>query len=117
MARKTKTAALATNTEIVQSTAAASTKRRRKALTAEKSPETPPTLSDTDGKLITGKLGILASAVGKPDGATIDELVDATGWQRHTVRAALTRLRQRGIDATLMTVDDRKAYRISATGA
>jgi hypothetical protein len=29
-------------------------------------------------------------------GATITELTTTTGWQPHTVRAALTRLRQRG---------------------
>lgn len=43
----------------------------------------------------------------------LEELTAATGWQRHTVRAALTRLRQRGIDARLTTVDDRKAYRVT----
>lgn len=30
-------------------------------------------------------------------GATITEIVDATGWQAHSVRAALTGLRKRGI--------------------
>ena len=29
-------------------------------------------------------------------GATIDELIDATGWLPHTTRAALTGLRKRG---------------------
>lgn len=149
MARKTKTAALATDTEIVRDTAAdtkapapdspeamprrrrtaskataksataaapAPTKRRRKGATAEKQPETTGTILDGHGKPITGKLGTIASAVAIADGATIDELVKATGWQPHTVRAALTRLRQRGIDAKLATVDDRKAYRVATSG-
>jgi DNA-binding transcriptional regulator PaaX len=52
-------------------------------------PETP-----TDSK--PTKLDqILASARGR-HGATLAELTAATGWQPHTVRAALTRLRQRG---------------------
>lgn len=38
---------------------------------------------------------ILAAARGR-HGATINELTITTGWQPHTVRAALTRLRQRG---------------------
>ncbi len=61
---------------------------------------------------IAGKLGIIAQAVAAPDGAMLAELTRATGWQAHTIRAALTRLRQRGIDARLTTVGDRKAYRI-----
>lgn len=37
---------------------------------------------------------ILAAARGR-HGATINELSTTTGWQPHTVRAALSRLRQR----------------------
>ena len=29
-------------------------------------------------------------------GASLDDMVDATGWQAHTVRAALTGLRRKG---------------------
>jgi biotin operon repressor len=29
-------------------------------------------------------------------GASLDEMVEATGWQSHTVRAAMTGLRKRG---------------------
>lgn len=68
-------------------------------------------------KPIAGKLGLIAKAVGTPKGATLDDLTKATGWQPHTVRAALTRLRKRGLDAKLMTVDDRKVYRIAEAGA
>ena len=32
----------------------------------------------------------------KKGGATIDALIDATGWLPHTTRAALTGLRKRG---------------------
>lgn len=58
-----------------------------------------------------GKLGqVLAAAVGEA-GATLEELVALTGWQKHTTRAAMTRLRQRGFDLRLVKVGDRKAYR------
>jgi DNA-binding transcriptional regulator PaaX len=67
-------------------------------------------------KPIAGKLGSIAKAVAKPKGASIDDLIKVTGWQPHTVRAALTRLRQRGIDAKLTTVDDRKVYRVTEAG-
>lgn len=65
---------------------------------------------------IAGKLGQVAEAVAKTKGATLDELIATTGWQRHTVRAALTRLRQRGVNAQLSTVGDRKAYRAVRAG-
>ena len=64
---------------------------------------------------IGGKLGRVAGAVLKLAGATLDDLITLTGWQPHTIRAALTRLRPRGIDARPTTVDGRKAFR--AAGA
>jgi hypothetical protein len=47
-------------------------------------------------------------------GATSNEIVEATGWQRHTVRAFLSRLRKKG---TTLIRESRKsgepAYRIA----
>jgi predicted transcriptional regulator len=43
------------------------------------------------------KLARLRALIASDDGASIDELVKTLAWQRHTIRAALTRLRQRGI--------------------
>jgi DNA-binding transcriptional regulator PaaX len=60
----------------------------------------------------TGKLGQLAAAITTPTGATLEELMQATGWQAHTVRAAITRLRQRGLDCRLSIEQGRKAYRL-----
>lgn len=46
-------------------------------------------------------------------GATLDELVTETGWQPHTTRAALTRLRQKGITISRSMEDGRgSVYRI-----
>ncbi len=61
-----------------------------------------------------GKLGQVLDAVAAEDGATLAELVALTGWQPHTTRAALTRLRRRGFVLVLGSADsagDRKAYR------
>lgn len=39
---------------------------------------------------------VVVSLLGRQQGATLDELVAATGWLPHTTRAALTDLRRRG---------------------
>lgn len=75
-----------------------------------KPPESEVSIGAASEKPIAGKLGKIANAVSMPRGATIGELTETTGWQPHTVRAALTRLRQRGIDAKLTNIDDRKVY-------
>lgn len=128
MARKTKSiAAVETTTATAVSDIDNASKkpRKRRAATAKVTPS-PVTAQDSCArasvgepvaKPITGKLGRIAEAVAKSKGASIDDLTKTTGWQRHTVRAALTRLRQRGIDAKLTTVDDRKVYRVTEAGA
>lgn len=37
-----------------------------------------------------GKLGAMAALLRQPDGATIEQLVQATGWQPHSVRGAMS---------------------------
>jgi len=59
----------------------------------------------------SGKNGQVLDAVAATGGATLGELVALTGWQPHTTRAALTRLRQRGFSVYLETDGGRKAYR------
>jgi cell division septation protein DedD len=59
----------------------------------------------------SGKNSQFLDAIAATGGATLVELVALTGWQAHTTRAALTRLRQRGFSVYLETDGDRKAYR------
>ena len=61
-----------------------------------------------------GKLGTLVEMMATGDGAALAELSDSVGWQPHTTRAALTRLRQRGFDVRLVTEGGRKVYRLGA---
>ena len=42
------------------------------------------------------KLALIAGLLAREQGATLDELIAATGWLPHTTRAALTGLRRRG---------------------
>lgn len=49
-------------------------------------------------KTRASKSGQLKSLLAKPDGMTVHALSTKLGWQMHTTRAALTRLRQAGIE-------------------
>ena len=61
------------------------------------------------------KTALVCEMLTRPDGAKLEELCKATGWQAHTVRAALSGLRkaghviERGKDAAGQSV-----YRIAA---
>lgn len=46
-----------------------------------------------------------------PQGATLASLIAATGWQAHTVRAALSGLRKAGLTITRLTGDEGSLYR------
>ena len=51
----------------------------------------------------------------RPEGATLDQLVAATGWLPHSARAALTGLRKKGHEVVGQKLDEeRRVYRISA---
>ncbi len=64
-----------------------------------------------------GKLGLILDRLGRKTGATIDELVDATGWQKHSVHGALSRLRSGGFAVRLESTKGRKAYRLAPAEA
>ena len=42
------------------------------------------------------KASLILSLLQRPEGATLDQLVTATGWLPHTTRAALTGLKKKG---------------------
>ncbi len=48
----------------------------------------------------------------RAEGASIDDLTSATGWQAHSVRAALTGLRKRGYDIERNFESGTSRYRI-----
>ena len=61
----------------------------------------------------SGKLGLIVARLERTAGATIEELVDATGWQKHSVHGALSRLRSAGFAIRLELTAGRKAYRLA----
>ena len=61
----------------------------------------------------SGKLGLIVARLERTAGATIEELVDATGWRKHSVHSALSRLRSAGFAIRLELTVGRKAYRLA----
>jgi DNA-binding MarR family transcriptional regulator len=59
------------------------------------------------------KKDLLIELLRRPDGATLNDLVTATGWQPHTTRAALTGLRKKGHVVEKTKRDDATCYRIA----
>lgn len=55
-----------------------------------------PATGKTAGKPRETKIGKVIALLELKDGATLDEMVEATGWLPHTVRAALTGLKKKG---------------------
>lgn len=62
------------------------------------------------------KAALVVSLLGRTQGATMPELVEATGWLPHTTRAALTGLRKKGHTITRDKRDDATCYRIVEAG-
>ena len=91
-------------------------KSRPRSRAKKKSPATNTRKSEA-AKRPGGKLGLILDRLGRTAGATIDELVEATGWQKHSVHGALSRLRSGGFAIRLEAREGRKAYRLAPAGA
>jgi len=62
----------------------------------------------------TGKTETILVLLQRHDGAALNELETATGWQPHSVRAALSGLRKRDIDIQREKLDGVTRYKVSA---
>ena len=60
----------------------------------------------------TSKTALVLDLLRRPAGATLAELIKATGWLPHTIRAALTGIRKKGHDVERMKRADATCYRI-----
>jgi hypothetical protein len=63
------------------------------------------------------KASTVVALLSQPAGATLPELITATGWLPHTTRAALTGLRKRGHIIVRHSRDGATCYRIDAAAA
>lgn len=62
------------------------------------------------------KIAAVIALLNRKRGATLGEMVSATGWQPHTTRAALTGLRKKGHTIERDQRDEKTCYRIVASG-
>lgn len=70
----------------------------------ERSPIKPP---------IVSRVELLLAKLGRSDGATIDDLVAATGWQKHSVRGAMAgSLKRKGHLIASTKTDGVRRYRL-----
>ena len=65
----------------------------------------------------TSKTSAVVALLHRDDGATLPELIAATGWLPHTTRAALTGLRKKGHSIDRGKRDDATCYRIVTASA
>lgn len=64
----------------------------------------------------TSKLDLIVSQLTQPGGASLAELVTATGWQAHSVRGALAgSLKKKGHAIVSEKVDGERRYRVGET--
>ena len=63
------------------------------------------------------KIDIVLGLLSRAEGATIGQLVSATGWLPHTTRAALTGLKKKGHTVGSTKIDRTRLYRIDGTAS
>jgi hypothetical protein len=81
---------------------------------AEVADTTPAALAPREGTKISRVVGLLQ----RDNGATLDEVIAATGWLPHTSRAALTGLRKRGYAIEKhRSTEGRRGYIIAAASS
>ncbi len=60
------------------------------------------------------KIALVVTLLERSEGATLNEMVEATGWLPHTTRAALTGLRKKGRSIEKSKRDDATCFRVAA---
>ena len=62
-----------------------------------------------------GKIGALVALLQRPEGATVEVMMTATGWQAHSIRGALSAAvkKKLGLNLLSVTTDGIRTYRIA----
>lgn len=96
---------------------AASRKRGASSVSA-KPPRTRPAATQVPPQATPskGKVGAIVTLLRRPEGATLQELMSATGWQAHSVRGAIAGAikKKLGLAVTSEPGADGRTYRLGA---
>ena len=91
------------------------TKRPRKMAREPKTETAEHPATSTAPAKLQSKADLVLSLLQRPEGATIEQLVAATGWLPHTTRAALTGLKKKGHVVTSEKLEGQgRVYRVAA---
>ncbi|MGX7927770.1 DUF3489 domain-containing protein [Tsuneonella sp. HG094] len=63
------------------------------------------------------KTSLILDLLARAEGATLDQMVEATGWLPHTTRAALTGLKKKGHAVSSVKADGVRVYRLVQAAA
>lgn len=96
---------------------AGSAAKRPRKMAREPQPKASPANVEQAPATRPNKSDLVLDLLKRPEGATITQLVEATGWLPHTTRAALTGLKKKGHVVTSEKVEGLRHYRIDAGAA
>jgi hypothetical protein len=73
----------------------------------------------TEAATPKGKIGAILALLSRPEGATLAQMQEATGWQAHSVRGAVagTIKKKLGRTVTSEKVEGTRVYRIATEAA
>ncbi|MBU1347259.1 MAG: DUF3489 domain-containing protein [Alphaproteobacteria bacterium] len=79
----------------------------------------PELATETNAKSPAGKLGVVAAMLHRPEGATVAQMSEATGWQAHSVRGAIAGSLKKKHGLTIVTeaAEGGRVYRIAGAAA
>ena len=101
-------------TDMIEAQAPASKPASKRPRKMAREPEAmPPTLAEPR----VSKSDLVIGLLQRTCGATLDEMVAATGWLPHTTRASLTGLKKKGHQVTSAKADGVRSYRIESSNA
>ena len=74
---------------------------------------TKPKMNSAAPAVSTTKIGAVITLLEREEGATLAEMTEATGWQSHSLRAALTGLKKKGMTIEKSKRDGVTCYRVT----
>lgn len=77
-----------------------------------------PANSENHAEKKESKAAVIIKLLKRPEGATLEQMMDSTGWQKHSIRGFMagTLKKKHGLTAVSAKVDGSRTYRVEAAG-